>query len=152
MWLKAYAVEVGESGMVYQFISRGVNGSLAKLVVYTKMDTPGIYNLALGDYDYFTGGIDVDCTSNNGDTESVLATVAHTVLAFTDLHPDAAIFARGSTPARTRLYQMGLCKHLEAITQEFRLFGMIDDRWEEFQPNRRYEAFLAERKPKDKGK
>lgn len=45
--------------------------------------------------------------SNNHDTKKVLSTVARAVLDFLEQNPQAIVMARGSTPSRTRLYQMG---------------------------------------------
>src|SRR5206468_5388623 len=83
--------------------------------------------------------------SNNGDSEMVLATVVESVLRFTDENPDAWIYATGSTPSRTRLYRMGISKYLMEIETEFEVYGQRNDRWEEFERNVDYEAFLAKR-------
>ena len=53
--------------------------------------------------------------SNNGDSEKVLATVVAAVYAFYDKHPDAWIFASGSTSTRIRLYRMGMTKYFDEI-------------------------------------
>ena len=65
---------------------------------------------------------------------------------FTNKFPDAIIYTEGSTPARTRLYQMGIASNLEEISKDFEIEGYIHDAWEPFQKGHNYEAFLARRK------
>lgn len=61
----------------------------------------------MGDIDTGSGEIDDLSVSNNQDTKKVLATVAKTVVDFIEQHPKAIVM-EGSTPARTRPYQMGI--------------------------------------------
>ena len=76
----------------------------------------------------------------------VLATVVATLYAFTDRYPNAFVFATGSTKSRTRLYRIGIVKHLNEIRKDFRIFGLRNDMWENFERNIEYEGFLAQRK------
>ena len=75
-----------------------------------------------------------------------LERIAFTALNFTGNFPDAVIFIEGSTPARTRLYQMGIAANLVEINDNFVIQGFADDLWEVFQAGRNYEAFLVSRK------
>jgi hypothetical protein len=59
---------------------------------------------------------------------------------------EAIIFAEGSTPSRTRLYQMGITAHWPEIDEGFDLQGFRHEKWERFEKNRDYEAFLLRRK------
>jgi len=63
------------------------------------------------------GNISDITNSNNGDMEKVLYTVANTVYDFLDHYPDELIFAHGSTPIRTRLYQRKLMQMLQKLAQ-----------------------------------
>jgi len=38
-------------------------------------------------------------------------------------HPDAILVAMGQTPAKTRLYQMGLSQHWEEVSDLFDISG-----------------------------
>ena len=146
MRLDKYVLEVGESGMIFEFVSEGPRGRIEKLVIFTRMARPDLYNLAFGDKDHLTGEID-DCSrSNNGDTDKVLATVVQTVVVFTDLFPEARIYAKGSTAARTRLYQIGIAKYLEEIQDRFEIYGMASGKWEPFEIGRSYTEFIAKKK------
>ncbi len=82
------------------------------MVQYTETGTENIYNLAFGDFDEETNSINDISITNNGDSTKVLATVASTVYAFIEKHPNAWIFATGSTIVRTRLYRMGITNNI----------------------------------------
>jgi hypothetical protein len=131
----------------YEFYSEGPKGKIKKVVQYHRIeDSYGIvFNLAFGDWNEVTGRIDDKIKSNNNDREKVLATVAATVIQFTNDHPDAIIFIEGSTLGRTRLYQMGITKFWEEIQEKFEIEGLRDGEWEGFQQNRNYECFLLKR-------
>jgi hypothetical protein len=73
-------------------------------------------------------------------------TVAYTALDFTNRFPSAQIFVEGSTEARTRLYQIGIASDILKIRNNFEVFGLIDENWQFFRLNRKYEAFLIQRK------
>lgn len=96
-----------------------------KVVNFTKLVSIGehIYNLAFGDYDENDCKLEVFVVSNNGYRDKVLNTVALTVLDFFEAHPDSVVIAKGSTPSRTRLYQMGINKNLDIITTRLDVFG-----------------------------
>ena len=74
-----------------------------------------------------TGELDDLAVSNNSDTEKVLATVVSALYAFFDKHPEAFVYATGSTLARTRLYRLGISKYFEELAADFQLYGQIGD-------------------------
>ena len=85
--------------------------------------------------------------SDNGDTEKVLATVVMAVYLFTDENPSAYILAKGSTPARTRLYRRSITKYLEQAEMDFNIYGIVSPTESEFFiPNKEYEGFVIQRK------
>lgn len=132
--------------MKFRFISVGPKGEIPKLVIYTKIPNRDFYNLAFGDKDLDTDAIDDFVVTNNKDSQKVLATVALTVRLFTDEYPYAFVFAKGSSDARTRLYQMGISNNLEEITKDFAVFGEKNREWQQFRKNVNYNAFLITRK------
>jgi len=140
-----YPVTVEEAHTKYEFISEGRNGSIRKTVVYAQIRS-GIFNLSFGDWNAEIDKMDDSITSNNGDRDKVLATVAATAIEFTNNYPGALIYTEGSSPARTRLYQMAIAKNLEEISENFEIEGYINRAWELFQKGRNYEAFLVKRK------
>jgi hypothetical protein len=149
MYVDKYPVVMGATSMVYEFVSEGYKGKISKLVIYSETHLHNFYNLGFGDKDELTGDINDTIVTNNGDSEKVLATVAATLYTFTDEFPDAMVFASGSTTARTRLYRIGISNNLEAIKNDFEIFGLTKDKnWVEFEKRKDFEAFLVKRKKK----
>jgi hypothetical protein len=106
----------------------------------------GVYNLAFGDWDEKTQRIIDYSRTNNDDRDKVLATVTSTVIDFMRYYPDAIIFAKGITPGKTRLYQIGINQNRHEISQLFDIEGFYKGGWESFQPGRNYEAFTLKAK------
>jgi hypothetical protein len=135
--------------LYYEFTSEGPRGKIRKIVEYSSTNIENVYNLAFGDYDESIAGINDSSITNNGDSQKVLATVASTVYAFTSKYPDAWVHATGSTSVRTRLYRMGITTNLTEIAADFYVFGLQNNKWEEFMAGEDYEAFLVTRKNKE---
>ena len=113
------------------------------------MNIENFYNLGFGDYDEEKQEVNDRVITNNGDSLKVLATVASTVYTFTGRHPDAHIFATGSTEVRTRLYQMGITNNLVEIQKDFHVHGMRqDETFEEFVVGEDYIGFLITKRQK----
>ena len=68
------------------------------------------------------------------------------VYVFLDKNPKAFVYATGSTPARTRLYRMGISRFYNEIEKDFNLFGRIGKEFYEFEIGKEYEGFLTQRK------
>lgn len=132
--------------MVYEFVSEGPKGQIHKLIQYSETNLKDYYNLGFGDKIEGSDDIDDNITTNNGDSRKVLATVAASVYAFTDKYPDAWIYATGSTKSRTRLYRSGITIFLGQISNDFEVYGLRENEWEEFKTQVEYEAFLVKRK------
>jgi hypothetical protein len=131
----------------YEFFSDGPKGVIKKIVRFQKIqEVPTIYNLAFGDQDPETGDIIDSVTTNNDDRDVVLATVANTVIEFCKHYGNQFIIATGSTPARTRLYQMGINRLLDEISIDFDIYGIIEHESYRFEKNINYDAFLVKRK------
>ncbi|MCW3110499.1 MAG: hypothetical protein JWQ09_5005 [Segetibacter sp.] len=146
MKLSRYEYSTEGEAALFKFTSEGPKGSIKKLVVYSQMLEPDIYNLAFGDYNEETEAIDDSIITNNNDSQKVLATVASTLYVFTDKHPNVWVYATGSNSARTRLYRMGITTNIEEVLEDFEVFGLSDDTWQEFEKGKEYEAFLVKRK------
>ena len=131
----------------YEFYSEGPKGVIKKVVEFQPTSEDNVYNLAFGDYDDEAKGIDDKVVTNNGDSLKVLATVASTVYAFVEKHPNAWIIATGSTEVRTRLYRMGITNNLAEISGDFHIFGYTKSGdWVRFETGEDYEAFLVTKK------
>ncbi len=148
MKIDKYPVIIGETSMVFEFVSEGIRGSFPKLVIYSETHLHNFYNLGFGEKDEATGQIDDEVVTNNGDSEKVLATVASTLYIFMDKFPDAMVFATGSAKARTRLYRIGITNNLAQIQEDFEVYGLIGESWHQFQKQIEFDAFVVIKKKK----
>ena len=146
MQKEKYELSTDPDVTIFKFVSKGPKGEIPKLIMYQKTTIKNVYNLAFGDWDETTNEIDDKAISNNNDSEKILATVASTVLSFTYKYPKAMILVKGSTESRTRLYRIGISNNFEEINQNFVVLGYREERWQPFNKNTDYEAFLIERK------
>ncbi|SEL97930.1 DUF6934 family protein [Parapedobacter koreensis] len=133
----------------YEFYSEGPKGVIKKIIRYSLIEERPykIYNLGFGDWDEKHQDVDDLVNSNNDDRQKVLGTVADTVIDFLNNHPHAAVFAKGSTAARTRLYQMNILAYWEEITEAFYLVqGYLNEDWQPFEKGINFEAFIIRKK------
>lgn len=148
MTLNHYDFLISEDFLSYYFCSVGPNGNIRKGILFTRvsLEGRGYYNLAFGDVNE-KGILNDLVTSNNHDAEKILATVARAVIKFTNIYPDALVFAEGSTPSRTRRYQMGINKFWKEIEPDFKVFGLLKDKgFEPFRSGKNYIGFAVTRK------
>lgn len=117
----------------FRFVSVGPNGAVMKMIEYQKADK-NFYNLSFGDWDETNKRMNVNARTNNGDRDKILATVADSVMIFMEHHPEAIVYARGVTPAKTRLYQIGINKHLAEISSLYTLNGYRNGEWAPLRP------------------
>lgn len=146
MKVEKYHLKADDALSVFEFISVGPKGAVRKIIHFQLTYTPGLYNLAFGDKHPVTGEIDDLAVTNNGDTDKVLGTVVAALYTFLDKNPDASVYATGSTPARTRLYRIGISRFYEEVKTDFYLFGRLGKEFYEFERGKEYEGFLAQRK------
>lgn len=153
------AYNIGEKDIYsenFEFLSQGVNTFQMK-VNYTYLGIEPVtqkhlYNLGFGVvcFDSETGLEDIDdkIITNNGDKDKILSTVALTAISFFDEHPNSILFFQGSSPSRTRTYQMAIGQNIEMLKKNFIIRGYVEnsDLPEVFQKNKNYEAFLIEQK------
>jgi Family of unknown function (DUF6934) len=143
--LEKYKYTADKTLRVYTFMSTGPKGPILKIAKFTEI-SPNIYNFGFGDYDASTGDISDIHVSNNHDTEVIMGTVGSIIYDFTNVNLEALIYIEGTTPARTRLYQININKHWERIEPIFEVFGLKNERWGPFKKGINYDAFLGRRK------
>lgn len=145
-----YPFKTNNSHANFEFESNGPNGIIKKVIEYYEIgkmpDGTPIFNLGFGDWDESLQTVGDLTISNNADRDKVLATVASSVLDVTDHFGNVAIYAKGSTPARTRLYQMGLNANIKEIEPLFDILGLTASGWEKIQQGVNYTEFLVTRK------
>jgi len=143
----SYRFEKSPLTYYYEFYSHGPKGKIKKVVQYQQVSMDEeVFNLGFGDVEFETGEVNDLSISNNQDTRKVLATIAQTVVAFVEDHPKAVIMAKGSTPSRTRLYQMGIAQFWDEIGKMFEVKGLIDNEWQSFEKGKNFEAFFIFKK------
>ncbi len=145
MDLERYPVITDSNHVTYEFLSEGPRGTIKKVVLYQELHE-NVFNLAFGDWDEAKQAINDKIRSDNSDMDKVLRTVALTAIDFIKYYPKAVIFLQGSTPSRTRLYQMGILEDQTEIAQLFDLEGFFNGSWEPFKRGKNYEAFALKAK------
>lgn len=150
MDIRKYDYQTNKDTLSYEFFSDGPKGRIRKIVKYSlqySSDKVAFYNLTFGDWNEAEKKIDDLIISNNDDKERILATVAGTIIEFLKLYPLMPVYIQGSTPARTRAYQMGINRHSEEIEFLFYVFGLIENTgWSTFMKGTNYGAFLVFKK------
>lgn len=148
MDLYGYDYKTNEDFLDYEFYSEGPKGRIKKVVRFTPRNAGGVtyFNLGFGDWNESKKRIDDRAISNNHDRDKILATVAAMVLEFTNRFPDVWVYAKGSTSARTRLYQMGISAHWKDIEPLMQVYGYLNGKWQPFRKALNYEAFIVTKK------
>lgn len=140
-----YLYYTNSSFLDFEFESIGPKGVIKKVARFSEIGK-NIYNFGFGDLNEASGEISDTVVSNNGDGDKVLITVANIIYDFTSIYTGAAVFIQGTTPARTRRYQMGISKFWTQISPVFEVLGLKNEKWEQFRPGENYHAFLGRRK------
>jgi hypothetical protein len=140
-------IEADSTYSIFEFISEGHNGKIAKRIQFTPTQWPGIYNLAFGDIKE-NGELDDLTISNNGDRNKILSTIVKVVESYTDKYPDRWIYFEGSTEQRTRLYRMAVTIYLDELSIPFEFFAKIkgQEGFVRFYKGLNLKAFLIKRK------
>ncbi|SDF79660.1 hypothetical protein SAMN04487996_112220 [Dyadobacter soli] len=128
------------SGRMFYFSSSG-DKKIDKVLFFNYLHDPEVFEIVLGNL-RTDGSVDVDGTGDQRDAAAVLSTVAKCIAFFLSDHPDAEIFIEGSTPARTRLYQMAIVRELKDLGQYFDIYGFTGNCQEIFQSGRNYRSFI----------
>lgn len=137
----SYGFEYSPAYKLYSFISEGDKGSITKLVQFQFVED-NTFNLAFGDWNEDLGGIDDMVVTDNGDMEKVLATIIQITAKFLMSNHRSSVQFTGSTPVRTRLYQIIVSTNYESISLQFEVWGYLNGIWYRFEKNVNYEAFL----------
>lgn len=126
----------------YDFFSKGPKGVIRKHIRFV-YEGGNLFNLGYGDWNDSTQRIDDLSRTNNQDRDKVFNTIAFAVLEFLKYFPGARVIAKGSTAARTRLFQMAINANLPAITALLHVYGYSNGKWCALEKEKNYEAFMA---------
>ena len=136
-----YELIVTEEALRFEFESVGKERVVKKVIRYAETNISGLYNLSL--VDVLINGAESDTAiTDNGDMEKILATVLSTFPLFLNRYPDCQIFFMGSTPTRTRLYQIAIRRELTTALKLFSINGLTDNGLEPFVADRTHKAFI----------
>ena len=136
-----YSFSSNPVNVEYTFASVSQAKTVEKVVRFTETNLPNIFNLAL--LDQLGDGQESDLSvTNNDDLKTVLATVMQIVHAFLTKFPNKIVTFTGSDARRIRLYRIVISREIDVIRRQYSVFGLIDGRFEEFQPNVAYEQFF----------
>lgn len=143
--LGGYTFQYKRSADIYVFDSVGTKGIVRKIVKFDRIGS-NLFNVSLVDLDQQTGRVSDSVTTNNGDADRVLLTVASIILNFMEKHPGVTISIQGSDAKRTRWYQMSLARNWRLIAPRFKVLGYIHGDWEDFRKGVNYVAFSVEKR------
>lgn len=148
MDVRGYEVKMSEHLWSYEFYSEGPKGKIKKVIQFSPYNSGGrtCFNLFLGDWNEEEKMFDDKIITDNKDSTKVFTTVAQTVIEFTGSFPDTFVHIKGSTPSRTRLFQIAISKNWSEICTLFTVFGYTNKEWQLFLLNVNYEAFMINRK------
>lgn len=105
----------------YQFISKGTQGEITKIVAFEDIGNQ-LYNLVLLDYDTQTGILDDEKVSNNQDIAKIMATIFRIVSDFTDKSPENSLYIRANTETKRMLYNRIVSNNMHDIAQQYEVF------------------------------
>ncbi len=138
-------LKVTDDFSVFDFVSAGRFGNIPKRIEFMRTEIDNHYNLAFGDVDE-DGNIDDYSISDNGDRNTILATVAFTVDIYLAKYPDRLVYFRGSTQERTRLYRMAVGLNIDELSLKFEIFAEQKNGFVPFQKNMEVLGILVKKK------
>jgi hypothetical protein len=126
----------------FNFFSKGPKGVIRKTIEFRDLGD-NAFNLCFGDWNESHQKIDDRSRTNNHDRQMVFNTVASAVLKFLKYFPAARIIAKGSTAARTRLYQIIINANLAEIRALLKVYGYQNGEWCRLEKGKSYGAFMV---------
>ena len=129
----------------FDFISVGKKGEIYKRVTFIELEY-GFFNMGLGDLNPESAEVDYFSVSDNGDRNTILATVSEIIESFFELYPTHTIYFKGTSRSRTRLYQMAINHFYEELSERFHILGELDDKMTRFKRNTNFKSFLILKK------
>ena len=135
-----YDFQILDNAFRYDFISVGKT-VINKTIIYQKTSIDNLFTLSMGDL-LEDGKLDFETRSNNGDRDTILATIIQTLQQFLQQYQEASVGFSGSSPSRTRTYQILINREWIDISKKFVVKGYDSNGLEEFLSNKNYEGFV----------
>ena len=133
----------------FQFTSTGLAGPVTRQVRFNGQKDAGIYNLDLRDLPV-TRKDDPGRVTDQGDMNTVLATLVQIIEIYTERYPRRTIRLKGDTQEKAHLYRMALDHHLDILCPLFIINleeHVADDAEDADDRNIDNIAFVLKRKP-----
>jgi hypothetical protein len=132
--------------LVYVFRSKGINGVIKKIVIFTPTQK-NKWNLAFGDWQ--NNDVDDKVMTNNHDVVKVIGTVAKITYDFFKKNPDAVIIVKPVDEKRKKLYNIVFQRHYLTITNDFKISARKEGhRKVVYSPKKMYDNFELSLKSK----
>jgi len=132
--------------LTFGFESISQEKTIKKLIEFRLLDTSSeLYNLALMDI-LSNGEVSDMIVSNNQDMSKVLATVFQSIRLFFKEKPNAKVLIQGSTPSRTRLYQIAIGKYYAELEPIYNIWGFRGTDIQRFELGYNFEGFIVSTK------
>lgn len=132
----------------FRFYSESPYKRVEMVILFQEMHER-LYNLTFGEYAKGAAINDRDKIGNL-DRNRILATIAKSVFKFLKRFPERTIYFTGSTPSRCRLYRMAITVNLTELSEQFQIFGIIqnveENHAEPYKKNVDYHEFFIRKK------
>lgn len=127
-----YDIKVSSDSTIFEFVSSGKQGDISKVIKFSVTKNPDVVNLGFGNkinINEKNGTFDIDdiTVTDNGDRNTILATVVNATYRYTELYPDKFIFFLGSCTIRTRLYRIAISSNYNELIKTFLIFGILQN-------------------------
>ncbi len=123
-----------------EFTSDGPKGRIIKRIEFRRIGHTDSFELVFGNKTA-EGKVDVYSVSDNGDRDKVLRTVADAVKDFLNVYPKRIVYFTGSTPVRTRLYQIAINHNFYELIQSYEIFAQQHEKIVTYRKNVKADAF-----------
>jgi hypothetical protein len=132
-----------EASATFFFFSEGVKGKVPKVVLFTPKEGQ-TWSLAFGDLT--PNGVDVKVISGNLDWVKVMNTVIAVVEQFTEAYPERLVYFKPVDEKRKVLFNWIIQSRKAELENLYLLFGIKEDKEEQYQTGKTYDAFVLRRK------
>ncbi|NIJ51894.1 DUF6934 family protein [Dyadobacter arcticus] len=140
-----YPFKLSREQLYYEFVSVSKEKQVQKIVLISRTDVAGIYNLAL--LDVLSDGSLCDISeTNNNDLRIVIATVIKIMGDFLTKNSNSYVIFRGSDSRRQRLYSIVIGRELVEFSKVYEVYGVKDGVRYPFSVNNSYEFYLIKKK------
>jgi hypothetical protein len=141
-----YPCYTSKNETLFVFNSEGIQGTIAKIIIFTPNEEENEWNLAFGDFK--NRDIDDSIITNNHDALKIMRTVAYATLEFLKKYPQSVIVIEPVDEKRGMLYNYVFQKNYNVINVVFDIIGLKGEMEETYSPTENYVGFKISLKSK----